>query len=138
MKALVKLEKVFFISLQKLFSFSRKSNFRILNFQISWRHQMPKHKTRNTFHWITWEVNTVCYWNLASLCHITKKILSKFFTKTAAPFCVCKEWSITSIGKWNFWRKLLILDLQQQIYQNLSKSACWPPLNLFYRGFFEN
>ena len=39
-----------FISLQKLFSFSRKSNFVILHFQISWRHQMPKHKTRNTFH----------------------------------------------------------------------------------------
>ena len=39
-----------FISLQELFSFSRKSNFRILHFQISWRHQMPKQKTRNTFH----------------------------------------------------------------------------------------
>ena len=49
-----------FISLQKLFSLSRKSNFRILHFQISWCHQMPKHKTRNTFHWITWEVNAVC------------------------------------------------------------------------------
>ena len=33
--------KVFFISLEKLFSLSRKSNFRILHFQISWRHQMP-------------------------------------------------------------------------------------------------
>ena len=29
-----------FISLQKLYSFRRNSNFRILNFQISWRHQM--------------------------------------------------------------------------------------------------
>ena len=26
---------------------------------LSW-HQMPKHKTRNKFYWITWEVNTVC------------------------------------------------------------------------------
>ena len=59
MRALVKLGKMFFISLQKLFLFSRKSNFSILDFQISWRHQMPKHKTRNIFHWITWEVNTV-------------------------------------------------------------------------------
>ena len=50
-------KKVFFISLQKLFPFSRKSNFRILHFQISWRHQMPKHKARNKFHWITWAVN---------------------------------------------------------------------------------
>ena len=34
---------------------------------------MPKHKTRNTFYWITREADTVCYWNLASLCHITKE-----------------------------------------------------------------
>ena len=52
-------KKKFFISLQKLFSFSRKSNFRILHFQISWCHQMPKHKTRNTLHLITWEVNSL-------------------------------------------------------------------------------
>ena len=45
--------KMFFISLQKLFSFSRKSNFSILDIQISWRHQMPKHETRNTFYWIS-------------------------------------------------------------------------------------
>ena len=55
-----KTRKNVFNSLQTLFSFSRKSNFRILHFQISWRHQMPKHKTRSTFHWITWEVKTVC------------------------------------------------------------------------------
>ena len=54
-----KLGKSFFISLQKLFLFLRKSNFRILDFQISWRHQMPKHKIMNAFNWITWEVNTV-------------------------------------------------------------------------------
>ena len=46
---------------------------------------MPKHKTRNSFDWITWEINTVWWWNLFSLCHITKEeISSKFFTKTAA------------------------------------------------------
>ena len=81
----MKLGKMFFNSLLKLFSFSRKSNFRILDFQISWRHLMPKHKTRNTFYWITWEVITVCKWNLASLCHILKEIVSsKNFTNTAA------------------------------------------------------
>ena len=42
------------------FSFSRKSLFNKLDIQISWRHQMPKHKMRNTFYWITWEVNKVC------------------------------------------------------------------------------
>ena len=49
-----------FISLQKLFLFSGKSNFRILDIQISWCHQMSKYETRNTFYWITWEVNTIC------------------------------------------------------------------------------
>ena len=65
--------------------FSRKSNFSILDFQISWCHQMPKHETRNTFYWITWEVNTVYYQNLASLCQIPKEIiLSKNYKKTTA------------------------------------------------------
>ena len=50
---------MFFISLQKLFLFSQKSNFRNLDSQISWRHEMPKHKTRNVFYWITWEVNSL-------------------------------------------------------------------------------
>ena len=58
-RALVKLV-MFSISLQKLFLLSRKSNFRILYIQISLRHQMPKHETRNIFYWITWEVNIVC------------------------------------------------------------------------------
>ena len=49
-----------FISLQKLFLFSGKSNFRILDILISWCHQMSKYETRNTFYWITWEVNTIC------------------------------------------------------------------------------
>ena len=72
-----------FISLQKLFLFSRKPNFRVLDIQISLRHQMPKHKTRSIFYWITWEANTICKWNLASLCHITKeKKSSKNSTKT--------------------------------------------------------
>ena len=75
---------------------------------------MPKHKKRNTFYWITWKVK----WNLASLCHIPKEIISlKNSTKGAAwetssnPFCVCNELSITSIGKLNFWSNLLIFDM---------------------------
>ena len=53
----MKLGKMFFILLQKLFSFPRKSNVQILNIQVSWRHQMP-HKARHTFYWITWEGST--------------------------------------------------------------------------------
>ena len=52
-----------FISLQKLFSFSRESNFRIL-VKLHF-YQMPTQKTRNTFYGITWEVNTVCQWNIS-------------------------------------------------------------------------
>ena len=51
--------KMFFISLRKLFSFLRYTDFKISDIQMSWRYQMPKHKTRNTFYWITWKVNTV-------------------------------------------------------------------------------
>ena len=77
---------------------------------------MPKHKTINRFYWVTSEVNTVCWWNLTSLCHITKeKILSKNSTKTAT-------WKLVSgpsvfgknqaqLGKWNAQSKLLILDI---------------------------
>ena len=99
--------KTFFISPQKLFSFSRKSNFKILDTQVSWHHQMPMHKTRNTFYWITWEINLVCWWNLASLCHITKKkfiknLLKNFDLETSsrsfyfvlAKICISKTFKI--------------------------------------------
>ena len=45
----MELSKMFFISLQKLFSFSRKLKFRISDIQISWQHQMPKHKKEMHF-----------------------------------------------------------------------------------------
>ena len=88
----MKLEKMFFISLQKFLSFSGKSNFRILDIQIS-LHQMPNHKTRNTFYWITWEVNTVSPVYVV----LKEKILSKHSTKTATwkviprPFVFAKK-----------------------------------------------
>ena len=42
-RAPVKIGKMLFISLQKLFSFSRKSNFENLDMQILWCYQMPKY-----------------------------------------------------------------------------------------------
>ena len=45
----IRKKKIFSLQ-QKLFSFSRKSNFRIPDIQISWRHQMSKQKTRNIFY----------------------------------------------------------------------------------------
>ena len=117
-KSTCQTRKIFFISLQKFFSFWRKSNFRILPFQISWRDQMRKDKTRNTFHWRNSEVNTVCQWNLASLCHntIKKKFIKNFYKNcslitSSRPFCVCKELNIAAISKGNFWSNLLILDM---------------------------
>ena len=47
-------------------------HFKILDIQISW-HKIRQHKKINSFYWITWEGNTVCYWKLASLYHITKE-----------------------------------------------------------------
>ena len=40
------------------------------------QNQMPKQETRN-YYWITWEVNTVWYWNLASLSNITRYFFIK-------------------------------------------------------------
>ena len=55
---------------------------------------------------------------MAGLYHITKeKLLSKNSIKTATwklvpdPFSVCKELGTNSSEKWNFWSKLLILDI---------------------------
>ena len=72
------LKNVFYFTIKPL-SIIKKTKFSILDIQISWRHQMTRNKTLNTFCWITSEVNRVC---LASLCYITKeknyqKILQK-------------------------------------------------------------
>ena len=142
----MKLGKMFFISLQKLFSFSRKSNFRILHIQISWRHQMAKGKARNTFYWITWEGSKhslLMKFGQVMSNYKRKNFINKFYRncdlKTSSRFfCVCKELSTTSIGKWNFWSKLFIVNMYWQNYQNLSKSAQWPLQISFYRGFVEN
>ena len=61
---------------------------------------MPKHKTINTFYWITWEVNTVSQWKLASLYHVIKEEnLSKSFAEyvtwklVPGPFVFAKNWA---------------------------------------------
>ena len=101
-------------------SFRSRENqiLRVLDIQISWRHQMPKHKTRKTFYWITWEVNTVCWWNFPRLCHNTKekKYIKKIYKNCSLkasprPFCASKELGITSTGKYNFWTKLFTSDM---------------------------
>ena len=52
---------------------------------ISLLHQMPKHEAQNIFYWITSGLNTVWWWNLDSLCNITKEnILWKISLKNMA------------------------------------------------------
>ena len=63
--------KMFLVSLEKLFSSSRKSKFRISDIQISRRHQMPKHKTINTFYG-------------QFMLYYKRKKLSEFFAETTA------------------------------------------------------
>ena len=95
------------------------------NLQVSRRHYILKNKTRNTFHWRTWRVTTVCWWNLVSL----KKQLSKNFIKefhknsslktSSIPFCICKELSTNSI-------KLLVrpVSVKIQFFQNTLNDIC--------------
>ena len=72
-RAFMKQGKTFFISIQKLFFFLLRSNFRFSYIKSLWCHQIPKHNIRNTFNWITWEVYTVWSWNLVAYVIFQKK-----------------------------------------------------------------
>ena len=103
---------MFFISRQKLFSFSRKSNIRILHFQISWRPQIPKHKTNTLVNNLGSKHSLLMKFSQFMSYYKGTNFIKKFYKncglKTSSrPFCVCKELSTTSIGKWNFWIKPL-------------------------------
>ena len=139
----MKLGKMFIISLQKLFAFSWKSKFRIFDIQISWHHQIPQHKTGNTFYWVAWEANSLLMKFGQFMSYYKRKIfIKKFYNncdlKTSSRPFFAMILSTTSIRKWNFWINLLILDIQQQNYQNLSKSAGTCPQIPFHKKFFEN
>ena len=64
-------------------SFFRSWDNQILTFQIFKCHDVIKCLSMNqeTFYWITWEVNRVWEWNLASVCDNTKKTIKKFYEK---------------------------------------------------------
>ena len=101
----LKLGKMFFVSLWNLFSFSRKSMFRILNIQILSHHQMPKQKTRNAFYWINWKMNSLLmkFGQLMSyqkIKNVIKIFYKNFNLKTSSrPFCFCKKSKVTSATK---------------------------------------
>ena len=102
----------FLFSLQKFFPFSRKSN----RFQLSWRHQMLKHKTRNTTCWITWSKHS-----LLMKCHIVnEKITSKNSTNTAITKIVPGPFVFAKI-KHNLYWKINFLKQATYIRYILSK-----------------
>ena len=65
-------------------------------------------------------------------------------------FWVCREWNTTFTGKWNFWSRLLLLDMYLQNYQSFSKPDLfllrilwwlrrawhWFPGDIFHRVFW--
>ena len=53
------------------------------------------------------------------------------------PFNVYKELRTTTFRNLNLWKRLIVLDIEQQNYQNMSKSACRLPKILFYKGVNE-
>ena len=85
---------------------------------MSWRHQIPKHETRNIFYWITWEVNIFWWCNLAGLCNITKEnFLSKNSMKTVTwklapgPFQFSKNPLKRNMRRWWFGQILIFLRI---------------------------
>ena len=67
-----------------------------------------------------------------------RKFIKKFYKNCDLKTSSNSFVRANSIGKWNFWSKLLILDMYQQNYQNLSESAHRLPQIPFYRRFPEN
>ena len=119
-------DSIFETLVQKLFSFPGYSNFIIVECQILWRHQIPKDETKNISYWIACEVNTIRWWNLASLCDISYKSFYKRrgLETSSKTFLIFKESSIkTSLRKsasW-FWLILIVLLLHMQYNQLVSE-----------------
>ena len=107
------IKKNIFNLLQNLFSFLRKLNFRILHFQILWRKKNKKYLSLNNLE----SKHSVLMKFGQFMSHYKRKNFIKKFSRSCSqktssrPFYVCKELSTASIGKWNFWSKLLILDM---------------------------
>ena len=105
------LKECTFETREMFFLFHFKSAFlswdnQILTFQVFKCNdviQYLRYKTRNTFYWITWGVNIVWCWHLASLCNITKDNFlhkKKCSETNSRPFLIFEE----SSAKWNLRR----------------------------------
>ena len=98
-------KKVSYFNSKALFIL-KKSNFSILDNKIAWHHQMPKHKTRNTFllNNLGSKHSLLMKFGQFMSDYKRKNFIKKFYKncdlKTSSRFfCVCKELSTTSIGK---------------------------------------
>ena len=99
---------------------------------------MPKDKTKNTFYYITWEVNSllmkcgqfVAYFERNNF---IKKFYKKFGLKTnSRSFCVSKELSTTSTGKSTYIG--YVIEKLPKLVQTSMLASSIP----FYIAFFEN
>ena len=114
-RALVKLGEKFLVLLQKFF-LSRKTKFRILDIQISWCHQMPKHKARIAFYWINREVNTVCLSHIA-MEKFYQKVQKKRNLKTSSrSFYICKELSTSCIEEQACLKQAAYIRYKKNMY----------------------
>ena len=95
-------KNVFYFTSEAVFILVKIKFLKILGIQYSWYHQMPKHEARNTYYWITLEVNTICWWSLVCLCHIAKE---NFLLKSCTKIAIWKQmwcsgiWCIKSTFK---------------------------------------
>ena len=134
---------MFFISLQKLFSLSRKSDFRIWEIPVCWCCQMPKHRTRNTFYWLTWQVNFVLmkfdqFMPIYKRKYFIKKLHKNCDLKTCSrPFCVCKNWPQPLLKNWTFEASYLHWICLRKTIKICPNQHRLPQIR-FYRGLFEN
>ena len=119
---------------KNVFRFTWKAFFvlekiKILTIQISWRHQMPKHKTRNILYWITCDVNTVLKTSSRHFCIYKKKIHPKKFLifqemvlSSLISFLNFRK-EISDLEKKTAWKKFLIFS-QKMLFFYFGKHNC--------------
>ena len=129
---------MFFTSLQKLVLFSRKLKTKILDIQISWCHQVPKHKTRNTFYRIIWEVIAVCKHKFDQIVPCNKKerfhknILKKLQPENQFHILLCL---VNLYWKMKFLKEATYVGYVIAKLSKFVQIRCRPPQTLFIEDF---
>ena len=142
-------KNVFYFTSKALFV-SRKSNFIILDIQISWRHQILKHKTRNNIllNNLGSKHSLLIKFGQFMSYYKREKFIKKYYKncdlKTSSrPFCVCKELSITSNWKMKsfkqaFYTRSVLAKLSKFVQiSSLTSSDCFFQRIMWKRKFFD-